>query len=151
MVGMLLAQAVAPPVVGHSAVRPAVSRSRLGLERPPYAGVRCPGANSIACDRIGLAVWLTRRPTTLRATIAGHTFTLRPPPPGSRSRGGYWEGSLRPAGMLRPGAMHVVPDAGSAFWAGRHPRAFWVQLTASSAHEPPASIRVRVQLRPGWG
>src|SRR2546429_277960 len=30
------------------------------LARSPYLGVACPTANSIACDRVGLAVWLRR-------------------------------------------------------------------------------------------
>jgi hypothetical protein len=87
--------------------------------------VRCPAANSIVCDRIGLAVWPIRRPISLRATIAGHTFVMRPPPLGSPSDGGYWQGSLQPAGMHRSGPLHVTPDAGSYCWAaGRRSRAF---------------------------
>jgi hypothetical protein len=151
MLDMLHVQPVAPPFAARAPLRRAAGATRLRLARPPYAGVRCPDGNSIACDRIGLAVWLIRRPRTLKAMIAGHTLVLRPPPLGSPSDSGYWQGSLQPSGMLRPGPMHVTPDAGSYYWAGRHPRAFWVRLTASYPNEPPASIRVRVQLHAGWG
>jgi hypothetical protein len=30
------------------------------FSQPPYVGVACPTANSIACDRVGLAIWLRR-------------------------------------------------------------------------------------------
>ena len=41
-----------------------------------YMGVACSKPNSIACDRIGLAVWLPRRPARLTAFIAGRKLTL---------------------------------------------------------------------------
>ena len=128
-----------------------IDASRLPLTQPPYAGVRCPAANSIACDRIGLAVWIARRPTRLYATIAGHGFVVHPPAPGPLSDAGYWQGSLQAAGMLRPGPTHVIPDGSHFYWAGRHPRTFWVRLTATYPHQRDASVRIRVQLHAGWG
>jgi hypothetical protein len=86
----------------------------------------------------------------LRATIAGHPLLMHPPPPGSLP-GAYWQGPLQPAGMLRHGPLHVVPDRGRSYWEGRHPRALWVRLSATYAHSPPVSIRLRIWLHPGWG
>lgn len=44
----------------------------------PYMGVSCHLPNSIACDRVGLAVWLWR-PATVSATIAGAPLKLNDP------------------------------------------------------------------------
>ncbi|MCW3014782.1 MAG: hypothetical protein JWO02_1874 [Solirubrobacterales bacterium] len=121
---------------------------RLLLRRPPYLGVRCPKANSIACDRVGLTVWLRTPARRLTATIDGRTFTLRPP----AFRGGYWEGTLQPAGLLAPGsALHVTPDRGRYFWEGRHPVRVVVRLSATAADGVPAGTSVTVDLRAGYG
>jgi hypothetical protein len=46
------------------------------LSETPYMGVSCPVANSIACNRVGLAVWLKRPAVSVTATIAGGSFAL---------------------------------------------------------------------------
>jgi hypothetical protein len=121
---------------------------RLLLRREPDLGVRCRRANSIACDRVGLAVWLRAPARRLTAIIDGRTFTLRPP----ASRGGYWEGTLHHAGLLAPGsALHVTPDRGRYHWEGRHPVRAVVHLGATEADGAPASTYVAVDLRPGYG
>jgi hypothetical protein len=121
---------------------------RLLLRRVPYLGVRCPTANSIACDRVGLAVWLRAPARRLTATIDGHRFRLRPP----ASPGGYWEGTLQPAGLLTPGsALHVTPDRGRYHWEGRHPVRAVVHLAATEADGAPAGTNIAVDLRPGYG
>jgi hypothetical protein len=121
---------------------------RLLLTRGPYMGVACRKANSIACDRVGLAVWLRSRVTRLTATIDGRTFALRPP----ATRQGYWEGFLQPAGLLQAGrALHVTPDRGRYYWEGRHPVRAVVHLTATEPGGAHASIFVAVDLRAGYG
>jgi hypothetical protein len=121
----------------------------LHFKRPPYAGVRCARGNSIACDRISLAVWPAGQPERLTATIAGRRITMRPP---SRSLGrSYWEGTLDHAGVLLPGPLHVIPDRGRFYWSGRHPRPFSLDLFASYRGKRDAAARVRILLRPGWG
>jgi hypothetical protein len=72
---------------GHGASHPASART--GPPRPslvldanalfsesPYMGVACHIPNSIACDRIGLTVWLRRPALTVTATISGRSFAL---------------------------------------------------------------------------
>jgi hypothetical protein len=121
---------------------------RLLLRRAPYLGIRCHKANSIACDRVGLAVWLRAPARRLTATIDGRRFTLRPP----AAPGGFWEGTLRRAGLLAPGsALHVTPDRGRYYWAGRHPVRAVVHLAAITRNGAPASTYVAVDLRPGYG
>lgn len=46
------------------------------LSRAPYMGVACATPNGIACDRVGLAIWLRRPATSVSATIAGRPLKL---------------------------------------------------------------------------
>jgi hypothetical protein len=150
---LTIALAVAATAAGcgsHAAGHPAAAKTpaRLALRLQPYLGVSCRQANSIACDRVRLAVWLPTRPRSLSATIDGHTFPLRPP----ASRQGYWEGALRPAGMLSPGAeLRVTPDRGRFYWQGRHPVRAAVHLAATLATGAPATADVVIDLRAGYG
>jgi hypothetical protein len=121
---------------------------RLLVARAPHLGVACPKANSIACDRVGLAVWLRSPAARLSATIDGRTFALRPP----ATRDGYWEGFLQPAGMLAHGrAQHVTPDRGRYYWEGRHPVRAVVHLAATEPGGAHASAFLAVDLRAGYG
>jgi hypothetical protein len=154
-----LAQQAAASVGLSSALRDCSRRARRGacrrplprrllLRRTPDLGVGCRKANSIACDRVRLAVWLRAPARRLTATIDGRTFTLRPP----ASAGGYWDGALHPAGLLTPGgALHVTPDRGRYHWEGRHPVRAVVHLAATEAAGAPASTDIAVDLRPGYG
>jgi hypothetical protein len=130
----------------------------LRLAQQPYAGVRCPGPNSIACDRVGLAVWLVKPAVRLTATVAGKPIRMAIPARVRHEPGGYYcahscyfEGALRPAGLLQPGPLQIHPDAGKYFWAGRHPRALRIRLVAFYRNGTAASTTVRVLLHPGWG
>jgi hypothetical protein len=121
---------------------------RLLLAQRPYLGVSCRPPNSIACDRVGLAVWARSRVIRLTATIDGRRFALRPP----RTRSGYWEGFLQPAGLLTPGrALHVIPDRGRHYWQGGHPVRAVVHLSATLRGGSHASAFVAVDLRAGYG
>jgi hypothetical protein len=130
--------------------------SHLTLRLPPYLGVACTGlANSIACDRVGLAVWLDQPASSLAARIAGLPVTMRipagfRPSPYLGPRGAYWEGFLQPAG-LRAGRLRVRPDSGRFTWYGRHPVHATVRLTAHYRGRSTATASLRVSLHPGWG
>jgi hypothetical protein len=119
--------------------------SRL-LPRAPYVGVSCRRANSIACDRVGVAVWLKRPAVGVMATIAGQTLRLRPP----RSREGWWEGFLQPAGMI-DGALRVTPDRGRFYWQGTHPRDVHLGIAVTRASAGTHRTSVTVPLSAGWG
>jgi hypothetical protein len=130
----------------------------LRLAQQPYAGVRCPGPNSIACDRIGLAVWLVKPALRLKATVAGKPIRMAIPArvrhqPGNYycARRCYFEGALHPAGLLKAGPLQIRPDAGTYHWEGRHPRRLRIRLVAFYRDGTSASTTVRVLLHPGWG
>jgi hypothetical protein len=154
-----LAEQAAASVALSSGLRDCTPRSRRGacrrplvrrlpLRKPPYLGVRCPTANSIGCDRAGLAVWLRRPLRRLTATIDGHSFALHAPD----RPDGFWEGTLRRAGFLRPGAaLHVTPDRGRLYWQGRHPVRTVVHLSATAADGAHEVADVAVDLRAGYG
>jgi hypothetical protein len=136
-----------PPVAPHAAV--------LVLPRAPGMGVACPGApNSIACDRIGLAVWLRAAPAHLVASIGRRSVVLRDrhialcAP--RRPCGVYYTGYLQPAGLLN-GALAVRPDRGRYYWAGGHPVTGKLHLVATYRDGRTAQTTRRVPLSPGWG
>jgi hypothetical protein len=122
-----------------------VRERQLRLAREPYLGVRCRTANSIACDTVGLAVWLRGRATGLRATIGSRTFALH--------RGhGFWEASLHPAGLLDPASpLHVTPEEPPDRWFGRHPTSAVVRIQGRLPNGQVAARRLRLPLHPGWG
>jgi hypothetical protein len=140
------------------------------LSQPPYMGVTCPIANSIGCDRIGLAVWLKQPAVSITATIAGSPpFALdwfgderrlsqqRP----HRDFDGY----LQPAGIVS--RLHVQPVEGTEVLTG-HGRTILInspQMWFGEGSPPPALVnltihyadgrtvftKVRVDLATGWG
>src|SRR5271167_4545267 len=54
-------------VPGSTAPRADEVAASSVLSKSPYLGVRCSIANSIACDRVGLAVWLKRPAVSVTA------------------------------------------------------------------------------------
>jgi hypothetical protein len=123
------------------------SRSRVGaitspakvFAQDPYMGVACHIANSIACDRVGLSVWL-RRPAIVTATIAGAPLKLNAPDwsyVARDSRGALYvyAGFLQPAGITT--RLHVEPDRGSQSTWGANPR-------IPPALPPPPTVRFRI-------
>jgi len=126
---------------GEDRVAPVLPR--LDLRAPPGMGVACPGApNSIACDRIGIAVQLWRvGPKVIRATVGGRTAVLRP-----QDGAPFYLGYLQPAGLI-DGPLKVVPDHGPSHWWGHHPK-FAVMTIRARGYAP---VRRRVELSPGFG
>jgi hypothetical protein len=112
----------------------------------PSVGVACPTAGSIACDRVGLAVWLKRPATRVTATIEGQRVRLRPP----HSKDGWWEGFLQPAGLI-DGPLRVTPDRGRSFWQGSHPRHAHLTIVITRAAGRTDRASLAVPLRAGWG
>ncbi len=122
---------------------------RLLFAHRPYMGVACPKPNSIACDRVGLAVWLRRPAAEVMATINGQRLDLdggrrtqRPPV--------YWEGYLQPAGLLS-GPLKVRPDRGLYHWTGEHPRSARVVIQVRRAGGAVGRVSLAMPLRAGWG
>jgi hypothetical protein len=140
------------------------------LSRTPYMGVNCPVANSIACDRVGLAVWLKHPALSITATIAGAHLTLGYRGdllyPDDRPRTAF-DGFLQPAGIVS--RMHVKPVEGNVVYtthghvrlAVRHqmwfgdvadyPLPVSVRLTIREPSGRTLITRTDVELATGWG
>ncbi|MGZ6639941.1 MAG: hypothetical protein ACXVII_44930 [Solirubrobacteraceae bacterium] len=140
------------PFAGPGLVEP----SAAAFLQPPSMGVACGVPSSIACDRLGLAVWLPRR-ATVTATIAGGppirldaphwTYFVR-----YHGRAVYvYAGFLQPAGLTT--RFHIIPKPNMQTWDG----------SSSNAPSPLVYFRIdyglgdivftqaHVLLRPGWG
>lgn len=160
VIGLATLEPGSPPA-GAGGPPPAVVGSWTVLSRQPYMGVSCPVANSISCDRVGLAVWLKRPARSVFATIAGAPLRLN-----DRGDLAYrgdvprraFTGFLQPAGIVS--RLHVRRVDGSVLYK-LHGREMWiagpdgplvpVRLTI---HEPggrTVATHVRVQLGDGWG
>ena len=119
------------------------------LRRAPYTGVACPRANSIACDRVGLAVWLAQPAAGVSARLDGRPVVLSAAHLGGRPHTD-WIGYLRPAGLL-DGALRITPDRGRTHWEGAHPKR--VRLVVDVLRRDGSAVRTQttVPLSPGWG
>jgi hypothetical protein len=149
---VLALAAIVAGVAAPAAAAPAV-RPRTLLARTPSLGVACRVANSIACDRVGLAVWLRRPARAVTATVAGRRVQLDDRAwsgPARRGLRRMFAGFLHPAG-LRDGPLRVVPDGGRDRWTGRHPVRATVVVWVRDARGRIARTRVCVELRAGWG
>src|SRR5579875_1079089 len=82
LVGVLACAIVVRAAIVRSQSTPRYSRTittvspSAAFAQAPYMGVRCPQANSIACDRVGLAIWLRRPAVHVQGTIAGQRVVL---------------------------------------------------------------------------
>ena len=125
-------------------------RGPNGRERGPYMGVSCKVPNSIACDRVGLAVWLPRRAKAVTAWFNGRRRLELQTGRYVGGHGTVWEGFLRPAGLSRGewGRLDLRPGGR---WIGEGPAGAIVRLTARYADGTSVSRRMLVPLMPGWG
>ncbi|MEX2195447.1 MAG: hypothetical protein WD844_09190 [Thermoleophilaceae bacterium] len=122
---------------------PGASSHEAVFSQEPYMGVSCPAPNTIACDRVGLSVWLREPARRVDATIAGRPLALDDPQwSGPLESGGrrIFAGFLQPAGLidgpLRVDRPPVIPD---------------VRLRIRRHDGSVDTIETRVGLAPGWG
>lgn len=118
-------------------------------------GVACPVPNSIACDRVGLAVRLRRPARAVVAAIGDRRFKLDDPEwsgrlePGGR-RG--FAGFLRRAGLGAPGEpLAVNPRRSDGRWLGSRPVVADVRLLIDRGARRRETVEIRVGLGAGWG
>jgi len=116
-------------------------------------GVACHIASSIACDRVGLAVWLARS-ATVTATIAGARFRLDDPSwsyvGSERGKPLYvYAGFLQPAGLRT--RLHVVVPGGQTTWSGANAPDPLVRFRIDYADGNIVLTQQRVWLNAGWG
>jgi len=131
-------------VTATGTVEPA--RAHRLLAGDPYLGVSCAMPNSIACDRVGLAVWLKRPASRVTAEIDGRRFALDDPEASARPE--MFAGYLQPAG-LRDGDLRVPARAGDR-WFGAGDVSARVRLWVAAGGRT-RTVRVEVPLRAGWG
>jgi len=127
----------------------AADRGQGYLGRDPQLGVACPKGGSIACDRVGVGVWLKRPAERVTATINGRALSLHAGGLGGRGPT-YWEGYLKPAGLLH-GSLKVTPDRGRYYWQGQHPKDARVLIAIGRADGSTDRAAVTVALGSGWG
>jgi hypothetical protein len=121
--------------------------------KDPYIGVACHIPNSIACDRIGLAVWL-RRPASVTATIAGAPLKLNDPHWSYVSHSGHqtlyiYAGFLQPAGLTT--RLHVLPDSKTGTWLGNNAPSPLVRFRIDYGHGHVLLNQEPVLIEAGWG
>jgi hypothetical protein len=155
---------------GGSAPPPSanVVRSSTVLSRSPYLGVSCRVPNSIACDRVGLAVWLKHPAASVTARINGAALPLDSygaAAVDARVPRRQFTGFLQPAGIVsrfhvRPVNGNVVtPSHGQTqvrvshqMWFGEsNARSPLIQLTIHTSTGKTLTTHLRVGLAAGWG
>jgi hypothetical protein len=104
----------------------------------PYMGVSCPTGDSIACDRVGLAVWV-RKPATVTATVDGSLLKLNDPTWSIVEHIGS-HSLYRYAGFLQP-----------FMWFARHTTSASVWFHVDFGHGSVVITHEDVPLEPGWG
>jgi hypothetical protein len=117
-------------------------------------GVACDVPNSIACDRVGLAVWLRRPAFAVGATIAGAPLKLNDPHWTWTERDGrqtlfVYAGFLQPAGLIS--RLHVVPEPRTPTWMGSNAPTPTVQFRIDYGHGKIVLTEEKVWLSAGWG
>jgi hypothetical protein len=119
--------------------------ARRLLAREPYMGVSCGIPNSVACDRIGLAVWLRRPARRVVAHIDGRRLPLDDPEWSlpTDPRGPMFAGFLQPAGLTDHDGPLGVPGPR---YEGVPPRAAWVEFEIDGNR-----TGLVVPLHAGWG
>lgn len=149
---LVLGHGISP--AGRKEPRPLFVKPKTLLLRPPYLGVSCSKASSIACDRVGLAVWVPSPARAVSVTIAGRRFDLTDDPtfvgPHRRGQPRMFVGFLNRAG-LRHGPLAVQVENGRNRWTGVHPvyARLGVVVTFDNGSQQATSLRVGLQ--PGFG
>jgi hypothetical protein len=107
-------------------------------------GVACRAPNSIACERIGVGVWIWHRATRVLAELGGRMISL------SGSGPGLWQGYLYGAGQRRGPLAPRVP-AGRTHWIGDPPLCVALKLFVFLRGGAERTVSTSVLLHPGFG
>jgi hypothetical protein len=120
----------------------------LGASATPFLGVSCSVPNSIACDRIGIGVHVSRAATLVVARVDGRLVTLSPPP--GPPPGDLWLGYLDGAG-LRHGPLNVHISRAARLWYGTPEVWARLRVTAFFRDGRAESLSTTVLLHAGFG
>ena len=142
------------PATGARSGRSAITHepAARAFAQAPYMGIACRLPHWIACDRIGLAVWLSR-PATVTAIIAGQRFALDNPTWSNVARPGHlymYAGFLKSAGLSH--RLGVVPSSKwNNSWLGANPPSPLVRFQIDYRTGQLVSTEQHVYLSAGWG
>lgn len=106
----------------------------LRFRHQPYLGVACHGGG-VSCGRIGIAVWLRQRASSVSATLLGRTISL------ASNRHGSGDYGYR---LFWTGFVHV--EAAQIRTLERYPLQVEARRGSMRLHAKPT-----VLLSPGWG
>jgi hypothetical protein len=142
----------APPADFPTPPGTVVEAPSVVFSQPPYMGVRCPVPNSIACDRVGLALWLKRPAYSVTASINGRLLAMNRfgdhLVSAARPRTEF-DGYLRPAGIVT--TMHVRAVPGTTTWLGDSTPFAVVWVLISYGRGRDVTTHLQVPLMAGWG
>jgi hypothetical protein len=121
----------------------------------PYMGIACSSPDALSCDRVGVSVRLTEPAHRVTATLGGTQFALDDPAYSGKLRNGEsrrFAGYLRPAGLRKPGSLHVLGQrrSGRDRWLDR-PSKLPVTITIERKNGSTQTTSTKVWLAPGWG
>jgi hypothetical protein len=142
-----------PQTLVHPAQHIPTATPAAVLAHEPGMGVACHVPNSIACDRVGLAVWLRRPAIAVSARIAGSALNLNDSVWSGPLRNGrrtMFAGFLRSAGLL-DGPLKVQPDRGRYYWIGSHEVSARVRILVNYGGGRKVETTATVGLHAGWG
>lgn len=119
----------------------------------PYMGVHCPQPNSIACDQVGLAIWLKRPAVAVTASVDGRMLSMNRSGDRLVGLGGgprtEFDGYLQPAGIRSSFGVH--PEPGTNVWGGDPTPYATVWLLIDYGAGRQALTHDQVPLEAGWG
>lgn len=121
------------------------------FSQDPYMGVACGIPSSIACDRVGLTVWLRHPAEAVVATVGGRSFRLDDPAwsgPAIHGERKQFAGFLQPAGITT--GLGVSTKHG-AYWEGSDGPSPLTMLLIMRRSQPPIQAWINVFLHAGWG
>jgi hypothetical protein len=121
------------------------------FSQDPYMGVACGIPNSIACDRIGLTVWLRHPAQAVVATVGGRSFRLDDPAwsgPAIHGERKQFAGFLQRAGITT--GLGVSTQQGTD-WEGSDGPSPLTMLQIMRRGQPPVQAWIDVFLHAGWG
>ncbi|MFL5782408.1 MAG: hypothetical protein ACJ760_13920 [Thermoleophilaceae bacterium] len=124
------------------------------LRASPDMGLACPVPNSIACDRVGVALATKRPARAVVVTIGDRSAVLDDQRWGGPRRNGLqtaFGGFLQPAGLRGPGPLEVATEQGDDYYTGVLPVSAPMHITITRSDGSRVRTVVRVDLKPGWG
>jgi hypothetical protein len=140
----LLGSGGSGPVARSIATPPTVASATV-LARQPYMGMACASPQALACNRIGLAIWLRARAVTATARFDGESLALdshkwSDAPVNGKHK--FLAGFLQPGPFLNTGPFKaLIAGMGRSGWQAPITRVYLV-IDYGAGHEVQTSTNV---------